>query len=81
MITTVIVKLEDRKTGILTEELKSYLTKGYDIIQTLPIEEEGKMYLLFTLRKGKKETKLSWVLLILIVQLTISTIGVIYGIH
>ena len=80
-ITSVIVKLKDRDSGILTEELKRHIASGWQIIQTLPIEDGNELYLIFTLTKEKKDNKLLWVAIILFAQLIITAYGAYNGIY
>ncbi len=80
-ITSVIVKLKDRDSGILTDELRRHIASGWKIIQTLPIEDGNELYLIFTLTKEKRDNKLLWVTIMICMHLIITAYGVYNGIY
>ena len=85
-ITSVVVKLDSIEKGILTPELKSYIVNGYEIIQTLPIEENGELFLLITLANNQTQENsyakfFFFAIFLLIIQIIILSIGVYNGIY
>ena len=79
-IASVVVKLEGLEKGVINEELKKKICEGWDVVNTLPVEEDGVLYLIFTLSRtngfSNKKVALWFIVLLLIIQTVILYIGV-----